>query len=74
MNVPTLRAEPTSIAGGIRSVESGLAAVDAHLAEWEEVLSLAMRFATNCAHAYRRASEKTRRLFNQAVFRGDRGV
>jgi hypothetical protein len=27
-----------------------------------------MRFAAGCGQAYRRASRKTRRLFNQAVF------
>ncbi|MGH9104266.1 MAG: hypothetical protein ACRDZX_00195, partial [Acidimicrobiales bacterium] len=42
--------------------------VDAHLAEWQEILETAMRFATNCAKAYARASAPTRRRFNQAVF------
>ena len=51
MNVLTLKAGHTCIAGDIRSVEERLAAVDAHLAEREEVLSLAMRFANNCARA-----------------------
>lgn len=47
---------------------SRLTAVDAHLAEWQEILETAMRFATNCATAYTRASAGTRRRFNQAVF------
>ena len=46
MNGPTLEAEQTCIAGYIRRVEERLVAVDAPLAEWEKVLSLAMRFAT----------------------------
>jgi hypothetical protein len=36
--------------------------------EWQEILETAMRFATNCATAYARASANTRRRFNQAVF------
>ena len=46
-----------------------MAAVDAHPSECRELLGLAMRFATNCGGAYRRAGDKTRRLFNQAVVR-----
>ena len=42
--------------------------VDANLAEWQEILEAAMRFATNCAEAYARASAPTKRRFNQAVF------
>ncbi|MHB1712521.1 MAG: recombinase family protein [Acidimicrobiales bacterium] len=49
-------------------VQDLLAAVDAHLAEWQEIPETAMRFATNCAKAYARASAPTRRRFNQAVF------
>jgi hypothetical protein len=43
-------------------------AVDAHPAEWQEILETATRFATNCAKAYARAWVQTRRRFNQAVF------
>jgi hypothetical protein len=32
------------------------------------VLGIAIRFAADCTAAYRRANEKTRALFNQAVF------
>jgi len=52
----------------MRATEKRLAAVDAHLAERQEILETAMRFATNCAKAYARASAPTRRRFNQAVF------
>ena len=51
VKVPTLKADQTCIAGDIRLVDERLAAVETHLAEWEEVLSHAMRFANNCARA-----------------------
>jgi hypothetical protein len=38
------------------------------LEQWREVLETAMQFAADCAHTYRRASRRTRRLFNLAVF------
>ena len=68
IDVTTLKAEQARIATDVRSAEERLAAVDAHLAEWQEILGTAMRFATNCAKAYARASAPTRRRFNQAVF------
>jgi hypothetical protein len=51
-----------------RRSQSSSDRVDAHLAEWQEILETAMRFATNCATACARASAPTRRRFNQAVF------
>jgi site-specific DNA recombinase len=68
IDVTTLKGEQARIATDVRSAEERLAAVDAHLAEWQEILETAMRFATNCAKAYARASAPTRRRFNQAVF------
>ena len=68
IDVTTLKAEQTRIAADVRSAEERLAGVDAHLAEWQEILETAMHFATNCAKAYARASAPTRRRFNQAVF------
>jgi chromosome segregation ATPase len=68
IDVTTLKTEQARIAADVRSAEERLAAVDAHLAEWQEILETAMRFATNCATAYARASTATRRRFNQAVF------
>ena len=64
----TRSTEQARIDTDVRSAEERLAAVDAHLAEWQEILETAMRFATNCAKAYARASAPTRRRFNQAVF------
>ena len=68
IDVTTLKTEQARIGSDIRLAEERLAAVDAHLAEWQEILETAMRFATNCATAYARASAQTRRRFNQAVF------
>jgi DNA repair exonuclease SbcCD ATPase subunit len=68
IDVTTLKAEQARIAADVRSAEERLAAVDAHLAEWQEILETAMHFATNCAKVYARASAPTRRRFNQAVF------
>lgn len=68
VDVAVLKSEQTRIGSDIRAAEGRLAAVDAHLSEWQEILGTAMRFATNCAKAYARADGKTRRRFNQAVF------
>ncbi|MGH3181867.1 MAG: recombinase zinc beta ribbon domain-containing protein, partial [Streptosporangiaceae bacterium] len=59
IDVTTLKTEQARIAADVRSAEERLAAVDAHLAEWQEILETAMRFATNCAKAYARASAPT---------------
>jgi site-specific DNA recombinase len=66
--VALLKQEQERIGREVHAVEERLTAVDAHLQEWQEVLGLAMRFATNCANAYAKASEATRRLLNSAVF------
>jgi hypothetical protein len=66
--VAVLRTEQQRIGGELRTAEQRLATVDATLAQWREVLETAMRFAADCAQTYRRASRRTRRLFNQAVF------
>ena len=68
VDLPTLRTEQERIGHDIRAVEGQLQAATAHLEEWQEVLRLAAQIASTCATAYRRASEKTRRLFNNAVF------
>jgi hypothetical protein len=45
-----------------------LADLDANLSEWREILELAATFATRCGEAYRKASDRSRRQFNAAVF------
>jgi hypothetical protein len=42
--------------------------IDATLAEWQEILEIAFRFAANCAGAYKSAGDRSRKLFNHAVF------
>lgn len=68
IDVAMLRSEQERIGGELRTTEQRLASVDTTLQQWREVLETAMRFASDCGQAYRRASHKTRRLFNAAVF------
>jgi site-specific DNA recombinase len=68
IDLAVLRTEQQRIGGELRTAEQRLAAVDATLEQWREVLETAMRFAGDCAQTYRRVSRRTRRLFNQAVF------
>jgi hypothetical protein len=42
--------------------------VGATLAQCQEILGIAMRFAQSCGAAYRVANEHTRTLYNRAVF------
>ncbi|MGH9090179.1 MAG: hypothetical protein ACRDZR_02175 [Acidimicrobiales bacterium] len=41
--------------------------IDTSLDDVQEVMELAVRFSTRCATAYRRAGDRTRRLFNAAM-------
>jgi site-specific DNA recombinase len=68
IDVATLKTEQVRITEDVRATDARLTSIDAHLAEWQEILETAMRFATNCAKAYVRASDPNRRRFNQAVF------
>ena len=68
VDVVTLRNEQERINREARSLQERLASVDTSLAEWQEVLDIAIRFASDCAGAYRRADDRTRTLFNAAVF------
>jgi site-specific DNA recombinase len=68
VDVVTLRREQERINSGAHTLQDRLTQVDASLDEWQAVLDIAIRFAADCASAYRRASGKTRSLFNQAIF------
>ncbi len=68
VDVVTLRREQERINGEARRLQERLSQADASLDEWQAVLDIAIRFASDCAAAYRRADHKTRALFNQAVF------
>ncbi|MHB8342426.1 MAG: recombinase family protein [Mycobacteriales bacterium] len=68
IDVATLKVEQDRIGRDLAAAKDSLADLDANLTEWQEILTLAARFATRCAEAYRKADDKTRRLFNTAVF------
>ncbi len=68
IEVATLRTEQDRIGREARRIEERLATVDASLEEWQEVLSVAIRFASDCGAAYARADDRTRHLYNQAIF------
>jgi hypothetical protein len=68
IDVAMLKGEHDRIARETRAVEDRLATIDAHLQEWQTVLGMAIRFTTNCAKAYTRVGDRTRRLFNTSVF------
>ena len=67
IDVVMLRHEQERIGAELRAIESRQATLDASLDDWQEVMDLALRFSTRCATAYRRGSDRTRRLFNAAV-------
>jgi hypothetical protein len=68
VDVMTLREEQGRLRHEIADVEDRLRDVDATLAQWQEILDIAMRFAQSCGTAYRVANERTRTLYNRAVF------
>ena len=49
-------------------MQDRLAALDANLEEARQVLDTAITFAADCAAAYAKASDPTRKRFNDAVF------
>jgi hypothetical protein len=63
-----LREEQERLRREIADVECRLRDVDATLAQWREILDIAMRFAQSCGTAYRVANERSRTLCNRAVF------
>ena len=68
IEVALLRSEQQRLAKDIREIDERLKAVEATLAEWQEVLTIAFKFATNCGKAYRSANGRTRKLYNSGVF------
>jgi site-specific DNA recombinase len=67
IDVTMLRREQERIGTELRTVESRQDIIESSLDDWQEVMNLALRFSTSCARAYRRAADRTRRLFNAAV-------
>ena len=64
--MPTLKTEQARIASDIDAAKDRLGDLDANLAEHQEILELAATLATRCADAYRKASDRTRKQFNNA--------
>ena len=56
------------IGADLTATKDRLADLDANFGEQQEILELAATLATRCGDAYRKASDRTRKLFNAAVF------
>ncbi len=68
IDVPTLKTEQARIGSTIDTAKDRLADLDANVGEQQEILELAASLATRCGDAYRKANDRTRKLFNTAVF------
>ena len=68
IDVPTLRSEQARIGTDSQAAKDRLADLGANLGEWQEILELAATFAIRCGDAYRKATDRTRKQFNTAVF------
>ncbi|MGH9170868.1 MAG: hypothetical protein ACRD0Z_08350 [Acidimicrobiales bacterium] len=68
IDVPTLKTEQARIGSTIDTAKDRLADLDANVTEQQEILELAASLATRCGNAYRKANDRTRKLFNAAVF------
>jgi hypothetical protein len=68
LDVTTLKAEQARIGADIQAAKDRLGDLDANVTEQQEILELAATFATRCGDAYRKANDRTRKLFNAAVF------
>ena len=63
-----MKVEQARIGADLATAQERLADLDANLTEWQEILELAATFATRCGDAYRKATDRTRKQFNAAVF------
>ncbi len=68
IDLSLLKTEQHRLGDDINRISHQLADADADLAERQEILDLAIGLAANCATAYAGADERTKRLFNNAVF------
>jgi site-specific DNA recombinase len=68
IDVPTLKTEQARIGSAIEAAKDRLADLDANVTEQQEILELAASLAARCGDAYRKANDRTRKLFNAAVF------
>ena len=60
--------EQAHIGADIQAAKDRLGDLDANLGEWQEILELAATLATRCGDAYAKATDRTRKQFNTAVF------
>jgi site-specific DNA recombinase len=68
IDVEMLRAEQERIGAEVKDCERLLAGVVASMERWQRVLTLVLRFATDCAATYRRADARRRAGYNSVVF------
>jgi len=68
IDLPTMKTEQQRLDRDHRDATDRLEAVTAHLNEWRDILTTALRFAGNCGDAYRTAPEPVRKLYNAALF------
>ena len=68
IDVATLKTEQARIGTDVNTAKDRLADLDANITEWQEILELAATLATRCGEAYRKADDRSRRLFNAVVF------
>jgi hypothetical protein len=68
LDVTMLREEQDRLRRERDNINERMRAVDATLAQWQEVFGTAVRFATMCGTAYRKAPEGARKLYNRALF------
>nr|NIM47524.1 recombinase family protein [Candidatus Aenigmarchaeota archaeon] len=67
--VEVLKKEQQRITDEIAKTEEKINITQENLKEFEKVLKLAIKLASNCYLAYQKASPQTKRLFNQAFFK-----
>ena len=63
-----LKTEQARIGTDLNTAKDRLADLDANLTEWQEILELAATLATRCGEAYRKADDRSRKLFNAVIF------
>jgi hypothetical protein len=67
IDITMLRSEQGRIGTDLRTNEARQAVLDTSLDDWQGVMNTALKFATTCGRGYRRAGDRTRKLYNAAV-------
>ncbi len=68
IDLPTLKTEQDRLDRDARDANDRLATLTAHLDQWRDILTTALRFAGDCATAYTRAAQRHRKQLNTALF------